>query len=845
MTELQELQRFLRVVYLRKSLYYSILLLLFSVVEAILLALYNHYFIPELFAFRKIVGILLVLTLVAFLFWPIRYVIQAIWSNYYSLNRVAKSLKSYDNGRLDELTGLSKNELDKWAQVVVLKKVYLELPVFKKTLKKNIPFSTIIWALALLVLTILVSPKSILTEGKDEIVSGTYTREAILLDIKDTVHTLFNEVLELNHPHLTPFYKGSITERVLIRKNETIDWELNGRFYQNQRIICDSIPKLTSWSAYIEPPKYLNLSSYTARDTIKAFKGSIISLAYQGVLRDKIRINVSRETKEEAFVWDGGGIELSTDYWRRVLPSILIEDLPPTITVVRNTNDTLMLLVNDDYGIKNIELENEQIISKGVRASIKIAWNANTTIKIKATDKNNGVSQREVRRPSLSATQLLAEASDQTLRKSSTENKTEKLKKFRTQKQLERESREELTNEAVKNRRYPTKEELEKEPLERLLERLDELWRMEEAVELLSKVDSLRNKELDSALVTAAAALEELSRKETKEPVDLMKNIKKEGKTREEQAQEASKKLKELLANEVAEVQEDNVSRIKRLLKNGWVISVFQESLQELSLAVNKARSQQLVLSNEKAIKDSLDLLLIHEPKLDQLLSEKRTALERAMQSLETKSINGKDIASDVGYAIAALNDINQTLYLLLESEKSNLNQAKKNCKKGKPGSSGKPASAGKGKEGEKGLSKPSKKPGGREKGKSGEPKKGKNGTKPGSTGRPGEKELLKRIEAASEAIEKQGERTGKVNDDLERMKKELLFNTDISSEDLNELEDRLWRVEESVFNKKELGDLRDSESGDESNSQEGEAIDFKVLESKETDLPLPVLKKR
>ena len=137
MTELQELQRFLRVVYLRKSLYYSILLLLFSVVEAIALALYNHYFIPELVAFRKIVVILLVLTLTAFLFWPIRYLIQAIWTNYYSLNRVAKSLKSYDNGRLDELTGLSKNELDKWAQVVVLKKVYLELPVFKTTLKKK------------------------------------------------------------------------------------------------------------------------------------------------------------------------------------------------------------------------------------------------------------------------------------------------------------------------------------------------------------------------------------------------------------------------------------------------------------------------------------------------------------------------------------------------------------------------------------------------------------------------------------------------------------------------------------------------------------------------------------
>ena len=845
MTELQELQRFLRVVYLRKSLYYSILLLLFSVVEAIVLALYNHYFIPELVAFRKIVVILLLLTLAAFLFWPIRYLIQVIWSNYYSLNRVAKSLKSYDNGRLDELIGLSENELDKWVKVVVLKKVHLELPLFKTTLKKNIPFSTIIRAVALLVIIILISPKSILTEGKDEIVSGTYKREVILLNTKDTVHTLFNEVLVLNHPHLTPLYKGSVTESLLIRKNETIDWELNGRFYKRQILVCDSVPKLASWSATIEPPNYLKLSTYNTQDTIKAFKGSIISIAYQGVLKEKIRVSVSRETKEEAFIWDGGVIELSTDFWSRILPSVLIKDLPPTITVARNTNDSLMFLVNDDYGLKNIELDSKRIISNGVRSIIKIAWSTNTAVIIKATDKNNGVSQREVRRPTLSATQLLAAASDQTLLKSSAENKTERLKQFRTQKQLERELSNELSKEVSERKLYPSKEEFENEALDKLLKRLDELWRMEEAIELLSKVDSLRNEELDSALVSAAEALEELSRKDIKKPVDLMKNINNEGKTREKQAQEASKKLKELLANDVAEVQEDNVARIKRLLKNSWVISVFQESLQELSLAVNKARSQQLVLSNEKAIRDSLDLLLIHEPKLDQLLSEKRAALHRAMRSLENKSISGEDITTDVGYAVAALNDINQTLYFLLESEKSNLNQAKKDCKKGKPGSSGKPTSAGKGKEGVKGLSKPSKKPGGREKGKSGEPNKGENGTKPGSTGKPGEKELLKRIEAASEALEKQGERTGKMNENLERMKKELLFNNEISSDDLNELEDRLWRVEESVFNKKELGDLRDSESGDESNSQEGETIDFKVLKSRETDLPLPVLKKR
>ena len=141
---------------------------------------------------------------------------------------------------------------------------------------------------------------------------------------------------------------------------------------------------------------------------------------------------------------------------------------------------------------------------------------------------------------------------------------------------------------------------------------------MEEAIELLGKVDSLRNEELDSALMIAAEALNKLNHKETKESADLIKNIDKEGKVREEQAKEASKKLKELLVKSVAQVQEDNVARIKRLLKNGWVVSVFQESLQELSLAVNKARSQQTVLANEAAIKDSLDLLLIHEPKLNQ-----------------------------------------------------------------------------------------------------------------------------------------------------------------------------------------------------------------------------------
>ena len=511
--------------------------------------------------------------------------------------------------------------------------------------------------------------------------------------------------------------------------------------------------------------------------------------------------------------------------------------------MVKNSRDSLIFTVKDDHGLSNIEFAAEHITSKSVNSTIKLAWNYNAEFTIKATDKNGSVCKREVRKPTLNAAQLSVIAADQTLRSAAGENKKASLQEFRAQKRNDEELKEDIGKELLKEKPFYETESSVKEPLEKLLERLDELWRMEEAIELLSKVDSLRNEGLDTALTIAAEALEELSRKDIKEPAKLMKNIDKEGQDREEQAKEASKKLKEVLANSVAEVQEDNVARIKRLLKNGWVVSVFQESLQELSLAVNKARSQQLVLANEVAIKDSLDLLLIHEPKLNQLLSEKRAGLDRALRSIESKSVSGKDIKADIGYAVTALNDINQTLYFLLESEKSNLNQAKKNCKKGKPGSSGKPASAGK--EGDKGLPKPSKKAGGREKGKLGDPKNGEKGVKPGSTGKPGEKELLKRIEAASEALEKTGQRAGKNNDALERMKQELLFNSKKSSEDLNELEERLWRVEESVFNKKELGELRESDSGDESNSIGGETIDFKILKSKETDLPLPVLKKR
>ena len=452
MTELQELRRFLRVVYLRKSLYYSVLILLFSVVAVIALAVYNHYYIPDLVRFRKVVGILLLLTIAVFIFWPVRYFIQGIWSRYYSLKQLASRLRYYDEGRLKEIADLSNEALDLWAQNIVLKKVHHKIPGFKKELYKNLPLTVVSGAFALLLALVICSPKALLKESKREIIDGTFSRASILLDPLDSIHTPFNEVLKLSHPLLTPFYKGTMTSELKIIKNESIDWELNGRFYKSQKIICDSIPKLISWSARIAPPEYLNLYSYSTQDTIKAFKGSRITISYQGVLKDKIK--VSRETNGKSFVWKGKPIELTTDYWTKVIPTVLIEDLPPIISVFENNNDSLTLIVNDDHGILNIELEDKRIISQGVSSTIKLAWNSNTKVTIKATDKNSGVSKREIRRPSLSATQLSINAADHSLKKAVAENKKESLKQFREQNKLEDLLSEDLRKEVLKEESY-------------------------------------------------------------------------------------------------------------------------------------------------------------------------------------------------------------------------------------------------------------------------------------------------------------------------------------------------------------------------------------------------------
>ena len=83
------------------------------------------------------------------------------------------------------------------------------------------------------------------------------------------------------------------------------------------------------------------------------------------------------------------------------------------------------------------------------------------------------------------------------------------------------------------------------------------------------------------------------------------------------------------------------------------------------------------------------------------------------------------------------------------------------------------------------------------------------------------------------------------IQSQLESIKQQLLFMSNEEKERLETFERRLWSIEQSVFEKEEIGDMRSSKEG---NQKQEESVDFKVNErvkSSTTDLPLPILKRK
>ena len=193
------------------------------------------------------------------------------------------------------------------------------------------------------------------------------------------------------------------------------------------------------------------------------------------------------------------------------------------------------------------------------------------------------------------------------------------------------------------------------------------------------------------------------------------------------------------------------------MLKNSWKTSVVQEVNKAIQSG-SRYREQRTLLTIQREILDSLDIILITDPMLGRVLNDAAVSITNAVKELESALLLSKNIEVKTAYMVTALNDLNAVLYDILQSEKQSLASSKKECKKGRPGQTGKPS---KGKKGNK----PSKKKGS-ESGKSQGKKPGKKGVsrKPAEEGKtPGEqgkgtKELLKEIDNKLNGLKELGD---------------------------------------------------------------------------------------
>lgn len=761
----------------------------------------------------------------------------------------SKALQKYDEGRWFRSVQFlqSKNTIENWASKKVLEELSDDLPRIEQSWKSKFALLPITIILLLSIVCIAIFNSSVSNTGL-EITTGEFTsRSGIQFEGYDTIQMNYGEVFpipEISKTTLSINSELSQTSSLICTSDIELKWLLQGRLVKSLWITTDSIPLLNSYTARISPPAYLEVDQYFNNDTLFLYDGSEVNFEPRGLLTDRILINVPRGTVQssETIKWNSGEtISIVSSQGHELARPVIVElkDHAPTLTIIQNSLDSLEFEVKDDFGLHSLFINDQVTRVSGSRKSFNMNWSNNNSVEIKVRDTKGQSTLLKVEKPvptvQMMQSQIAGQVADELgIRKES----KERLSAAQRQKEKSSEDKKEEEIEKLDPLKPLTPEEESKWTKE-----LNQLWLKEQLLSTLYTVDSNRNATTDS-LITEL--LEDITSEEGSEEADVMdqiKDIPEDGEEREEEAKDAAKKLEELLNTTQAAVQEDNVERLKRLLKQSWSTSIQQEITNTIALETNKVRQQKALLSIEDNINDSLAFLLVHDLALAMALTTVQSNLEDQISVLERAFVANKGVPSASGYVLNALNELDMILYEILESEKLSLNQAQKNCKNGRPGKTGKPTSSGQGQKGNKGKPSQGKKPGGRSNGQSGEPRdEGENGEK-GSTGKGSSQkdvDLLKRIET----MEKMGVSKDTLSQ-LESIKQQLLFMSSEEKERLEAFEKRLWSNEQSVFEKEEIGDTRSSKEG---NQKQEESVDFKVNErvkSSTTDLPLPILKRK
>ena len=779
------------------------------------------------------------MTLLTALIYPLRYLLLALGVRFLSNKYLAKVVKEYDGGRFNQSLDLGeKGEIGEWSSRIALLESKTTLGLLISTIKYHWTYRYILIGVTLLTLVTLLfyQPLKISTE---ELITGQFRTSEDIRILPDTIHTKF-----YTEPDLSQFLDWNVEiEEIpsVVIKNSKHKVLKNGRLVKELWIVCDSVISITSWSAFITPPSYTNIKSYRLSDTVKAISGSSVAVNFKGLLTEYLEPVVSRETKnnlpESIITTKTEFLEFSGLHQSFKIPVQVTQDLPPNIEIIENNYDSLVIKCTDDFRLDRVLIESQEIRGLGL---FSVEWK-DTKVSIEAYDNLNQRTKRTVQRPQMTYQALESELS---------QNATLKVQQFKSyvnSKEQEIKDKQPFELRKLSEKKLDENENInptepDQEKLDVIEQALDELWEIQKLINALEMVSRETNEPLDSVINSSINELNTTDKEELKEELNKLESLDKSGDQREEQAKDSAQKLKQLLAESTVDIQSENVERLKRMLKNSWKTSVVQEVNKAIQSG-SRYREQRTLLTIQREILDSLEIILITDPMLGKVLNDAAVSITNAVKELESALLLSKNIEVKTAYMVTALNDLNAVLYDILQSEKQSLASSKKECKKGRPGQTGKPSKGKKGNKPSKKKSSESGKSQGKKPGKKGVSRKpAEEGKTPGEQGK-GTKELLKEIDNKLNGLKELGD--GLQSQKLEELKRQLLFGTPNEDESQSEFENRLWESFDSEFQKEEQGQERKANTGDESSSETGTEIIIKPSNNTVSDLPLPVLKKK
>lgn len=829
----KEFFRHFSIFWLRRWTY--VLAVLFGAVLS--LVLLNYLFVPNLHIVRLSLLALMVLFSVSFIailsllgygWWASRTSSPYMWNwfgrfvdaellNYSALNSSVSEINSWSKEIL--LAHLREVRRNEWNGVFKVSSSRFFKILLATGFIFLVTFSFTLWS-----------------NASKELLSGQLNHRPWLPGYsEDTVHVKFSERVTVDDATTFTAIKDTL-----------ITWYYNNRVSKRTFYNVDSVPSVRSWQAEVIPPIYTGREPFLVYDSLTIYEGSSIRLSLEGILTPLYDLVVSRETRDiNSFfkVTNNDQIVLVYKNDSIFIPFKTIADQPPIVEIRSNTRDTLFLECSDDYFLTHFRIDGvSKKIERRPSINLSIAWLGSDSTTVVLYDALNST-QRTIYRPSLSSEDYLdsAAVNSSLFNELSTTQKEElgelnKRQRERLKKQLEKSKNKnkELLELSRDTTILPNPDSVKNVEQHEFLEKLDALWKMEQLNSLLDKVQDDSDEGLDSALFDLSDDLLQNDSDEQLEKIlKEVKSIPESGSEREQKAKEAQKALQELMNQESVDIRAENVERLKRILKQGWSVSVLLENTEFVQSDVNKSMVLRESIHSVESLLDTLNEVLVTDQKLRSFLSKEQENISDHLTELSESFLIGTSVLSNASYLRSSLNTLDALLYQILESEKQAMQAAAKKCKNGKPGSSGKPSS---GKGGKKSDQRSGQKPGGRTPGKRGI-KGDSSGMVPGSSGA---KKLLQKIDE----LEAKGDALGAgkgLSDELENLKKQILFQSDVSLEELKEFEDKLWEVEKSIFTKEEKGTNRKAKQGIEQQVKSTN-VKIKYERSGHTNLPLPTL---